>query len=145
MEALRQVGLAEKAQMNYMHLSEGQKQLCIISRTLVTGSKLLLLDEPESALDFHYRYQILRLLRSWVKNSQSSAIITLHDPILALNYCEHLLLLAEGNVVGMIHPRTDTLETMQQMLSRIYGEISLQYVTAKNGTRQLIMVNEDTV
>jgi hypothetical protein len=32
---------------------------------------------------------------------------------------------------------------MQQMLSRIYGEISLQYVTAKNGSRQLIMINED--
>lgn len=143
MEALAQVGLAEKIHTNYMHLSEGQKQLCIMARTLIAGSKLLLLDEPESALDFHYRYQILSYLRQWVKQSHASAIVTLHDPVLALNYCEHLLLLADGKALGLLHPRTDTLDTMQRMLSRIYGNISLQYVTAGNGSRQLIMINED--
>ena len=143
MEALSQVGLAEKANENYMHLSEGQKQLCIMARTLVADSKLLLLDEPESALDFRYRYQILSLLRSWVKRAQSSAIVTLHDPVLALNYCECLLLLDDGKVMGILHPQTDTLETMQHMLRRIYGNVSVQYVDAKNGKRQLIMINED--
>ena len=143
MEALQQVGLAQKAHMNYLHLSEGQKQLCILARTLVSGCKLLLLDEPESALDFHYRYRILALLQNWVKHSHSSAIVTLHDPVLALNYCESLLLLAEGKVLGMIHPKTDTLETMEQMLCKIYGKVSLQYVTTQNGSKQLIMLNED--
>ena len=143
MNALKQIGLEEKAHTNYMHLSEGQKQLCIMARTLVSGSKLLLLDEPESALDFHHRYRILSLLCNWVKRSGSSAIVTLHDPVLALNYCEHLLLLAEGNVLGMIHPQTDSLETMEKLLQRIYGNISLQYATANNGCRQLIMLNED--
>ena len=51
-DALCMVGLADKKDDNYMTLSEGQKQLCIIARTLVSGAKLLLLDEPESALDF---------------------------------------------------------------------------------------------
>ena len=44
--ALGQVGLAGREEENYLHLSEGQKQLCILARTLVTQSKLLLLDEP---------------------------------------------------------------------------------------------------
>ena len=145
MEALAQVGLGEKAAMNYMHLSEGQKQLCIVARTLVAGSKLLLLDEPESALDFHYRHKILSLLSGWVQRTQSSAIVTLHDPALALNYCQRLLLLEEGNVVGMLRPREDAPETMEQQLSRIYGKVSLQQVTAKNGSRQLIMISEETL
>lgn len=144
-QALEQVGLAEKAHMNYLHLSEGQKQLCILARTLVAGSKLLLLDEPESALDFRYRYRILALLSNWVQKTQSSAIITLHDPMLALNYCESLLLLAEGKVLGVIHPQTDSIETMEQMLGKIYGNISLQYVLAQNGQSQLIMLNEDNL
>ena len=143
LNVLAQVGLEKKAHMNFMHLSEGQKQLCIMARTMVAGSKLLLLDEPESALDFRYRYQILELLSHLVKQTQSSAIVALHDPVLALNYCKCLLLLAEGNAAGMIHPQTDSLETMQQMLSRIYGNVSLQYITAKNGNRQLIMINEE--
>ena len=144
-QALEQVGLAEKADMNYLHLSEGQKQLCILARTLVAGSKLLLLDEPESALDFRYRHRILALLRHWVQKTQSSAIVTLHDPTLALNYCESLLLLAEGKVFGVIHPKTDSIETMEQMLSKIYGNISLQYVLTRSGQTQLIMLNEDNV
>ena len=87
MDALAQVGLAEKAHTNYMHLSEGQKQLCIMARTLVAGSKLLLLDEPESALDFHYRYKILSLLRNWVTQSHSSATILSWRSITATTYC----------------------------------------------------------
>ena len=142
MATLSQVGLAEEAHRNYLHLSEGQKQLCIIARTFVAGSKLLLLDDPESALDFHHRYETLSLLRDWVRASQSSALVTLHDPVLALNYCESLLLLMEGNVLGMIHPQSDSLETMEQMLRKIYGNITLRYITTKNGNRQLIMINE---
>lgn len=145
LQALTQVGLGEKAHMNYLHLSEGQKQLCILARTLVAGSKLLLLDEPESALDFRYRYRILALLRNWVHDTKSSAIVTLHDPVLALNYCEGLLLLANGRVLGVIHPKTDSIETMELMLSKIYGNISLQYVRCQNGNSQLIMLNEDNV
>jgi hypothetical protein len=34
---------------------------------------------------------------------------------------------------------------MEQMLGKIYGNISLQSVTAKNGRRQLIMINEETL
>ncbi len=143
LQALAQVGLAEKAHTNYLHLSEGQKQLCILARTLVAGSKLLLLDEPESALDFRHRHQTLSLLLNWVKQTQSSAIVALHDPTLALNFCESLLLLDHGKVLGILHPKTDSIASMEKMLVKIYGTISLQYITARNGGRQLIMLNED--
>lgn len=133
------------AEIDYEQLLAWDPEYIILARTMVSGSKLLLLDEPESALDFRHRYQSLSLLRSWVQQTGSSAIVTLHDGGLALNYCESLLLLSQGRVLGMLHPRTDTLETMEQMLSRVYGPVSLQYVTAKNGSRQLTMINEDTL
>ena len=142
-ETLHQVGLGEKQEMNYLHLSEGQKQLCILARTLVSDSKLLLLDEPESALDFRFRYQMLSLLRNWVISGQRSAVVTLHDPALALNYCDKLLLLKDGGVLGIIEPKTDSLDRMEQMLSMVYGEISLHRCDNRKGEHQIVMMRED--
>ena len=142
LQALEQVGLSEKAYMNYLHLSEGQKQLCILARTLVADSKLLLLDEPESALDFRYRYRMLAILRKWI-GAEKAAIVALHDPSLALNYCDQLLLLSNGAVLGTIYPQTDSLDKMEQMLTEIYGAISLQVCSTRNGRSQIVMLKED--
>lgn len=145
MQALIQVGLEGKAEANYLHLSEGQKQLCILARTLVSDSKLLLLDEPESALDFRFRHQMLFLLRSWVESKQRNAIVTLHDPTLALNFCDKLLLLSDGSVLGIIKPKSDELDKMEQMLSMVYGPISLQRCHNSKGEAQIVMLREDSL
>ena len=143
MQALEQVGLAGKEETNYLHLSEGQKQLCILARTLVSDSKLLLLDEPESALDFRFRNQMLSLLRSWVASRERSAIVTLHDPALALNFCDKLLLLSDGGVLDIIAPKSDSLDKMEQVLRKVYGPISLQRCHNRKGEAQIIMLRED--
>ena len=126
MQALSQVDLTGKEETNLLHLSEGQKQLCILARTLVSESRLLLLDEPESALDFHFRYQMLSLLRRWVASETRSAIVALHDPALALNFCNKLLLLRDGSALGVLEPKTDALDDMERMLRMVNGETSLQ-------------------
>lgn len=142
-EILRLVGLSGKEHTNYQHLSEGQKQLCILARTLVTNSKLLLLDEPESALDFYFRYQMLNLIRRWNKETHSTSLISLHDPILALNSCDRLLLLSNGYISSSICPQADTLSSMEEKLCHLYGDISLHYCTNKNGQKQIVMLKEN--
>ena len=142
LQALHQVGLGDRAEENYLHLSEGQKQLCILARTLVSDSKLLLLDEPESALDFRFRYQMLSLLQRWVATGRRSAVVTLHDPSLALNFCDQLLLLDGSGVLGILEPRTASLDEMEHMLSRVYGDISLQRCQNRRGESQLVILRE---
>lgn len=142
-EALMQVGLAGRERENYLHLSEGQKQLCIMARTLVTQSRLFLLDEPESALDFRYRYRIMDILRKWTDEKKVGAIAALHDPSLALNYCDQLLVLSEGKIQGCISPKTDSAESMENMLSCIYGPVSLHEVENRSGMKRLVMLKED--
>ena len=141
--ALEQVGLAGNEEENYLHLSEGQKQLCILARTLVAQSKLLLLDEPESALDFRYRYQMLEIMRSWVSKERIGAIATLHDPSLALNYCDGILLLHEGKLLGCISPGKDDLRHMETLLGMVYGPVSLDRIQNRSGRSQLVMLKED--
>lgn len=143
--ALEQVGLAGREDENYLHLSEGQKQLCILARTLVAQSKLLLLDEPESALDFRYRYRMLEIIRRWVNEKGVGAIATLHDPGLALNYCDRLLLLHEGKLLGCISPGEDELDRMEALLRKVYGPVSLQKIMTHRGRTQLVMLNEETL
>ena len=142
LEALEWVGLGGKEDKNYLHLSEGQKQLCIMARTIVSGSKLLLLDEPESALDFRHRYRMLEILKNWVLENRRSAVVTLHDPALALECCDRLVLLKDRQVLGILHPASDPLPEMEMTLSRIYGTISLIKCPDRTGREHLVMLKE---
>ena len=141
-EALQAVGLGGREEENYQHLSEGQKQLCILARTLAAQGQLLLLDEPESALDFRYRYRMLALLRGWTAEGGRAALVTLHDPGLALNCCDRLLILAEGGVQGVLAPKTDPLPRMEEQLSAVYGAVSLARCRDRAGREQLVMLKE---
>ena len=143
MQAIHQVGLANKEEVNYLHLSEGQKQLCILARTLVSSSKLLLLDEPESALDFKFRHHILTLLRSCLVSRKGSAIVALHDPNLALNFCDKLLVLSDGRTLDIVEPKTEPLDKMEHLLSMVYGNICLQRCENRKGEVQIVMLRED--
>ena len=89
-EALRTVGLADKAEQDYLTLSGGERQLCILARTFVEDAPLLLLDEPDSALDFTNRHHMLRLIRDSIHSQQRCGLITLHDPNFAMAYCDRL-------------------------------------------------------
>ena len=142
LRVLEKIGLSGSEEKNYLHLSEGQKQLCVLARTLVSGGQLLLLDEPESALDFHFRYQILEVLQEWTRKKDAVALVTLHDPALALNYCDKLLLMDGGTVCGIIRPSLDPLDKMEQMLSMIYGKISLHRCKSWDGRSHLVMLRE---
>jgi len=143
LDALSLVGLASRAEDNYLHLSEGQKQLCILARTLVSSSKLLLLDEPESALDFRFRYRMLQIIRRWLNEEDRCAVVTLHDPALALNYCDELLLIDRGACVGTLHPREDSCEAMANLLSRIYGPVMLTTCFDSAGKPHIVMLKEE--
>ena len=143
LQALEWVGLVGKADKNYLHLSEGQKQLCIMARTIVSGSRLLLLDEPESALDFRYRYRMLDMLRNWIAQTRGGAIVTLHDPALALNYCDKLMILKNGEIMQILSPKEDSLEKMEQALCEIYGPVNLQICQTRSGKEVLTMLKED--
>ena len=140
--ALREVGLGGREHESYLTLSEGQRQLCILARTLVSDGQLLLLDEPESALDLRYRDRMLGLLQTWVGQGERVALLTLHDPALALQYCDRLLLLHEGKICGMLCPARDEAGDMERALSVIYGEVSLHRCTDRQGRSRLVMLKE---
>lgn len=142
-EALARVGMAERANHNFQTLSEGQKQLCILARTMLLGTGMLFLDEPESALDFSGRYHIMHLVRNWVETSGGSALVTLHDPQLALNTCDRLLLLQNGAIIGTLCPASESPDRMEEMLSAIFGSLSIRTCVTRSGQTQFVLLKED--
>ena len=142
-EVLAMVGLDSRINDNFQTLSEGQKQLALLARTFVAKRKLLLLDEPESALDFRLRYQIMNLLCSYVERNHAVSLVTLHDSSLALNYCNTLLVLSESKLIGEIYPDKTPIEEMEMLLSKVYGTISIRELCNRQGNRQLVMMKED--
>lgn len=79
-------------------LSGGQKQRVALARTLVMKPKLLLLDEPLSALDGVIKESIKERIKSIAKELQLTIIIVTHDPEEALTLSDRILIINEGKI-----------------------------------------------
>lgn len=79
-------------------LSGGQKQRVALARTLVMKPKLLLLDEPLSALDGVIKESIKERIKSIAKEFQLTTIIVTHDPEEALTLSDKILIINQGNI-----------------------------------------------
>lgn len=141
-EALAAVGLKNLEERDYRTLSEGQKQLCILARTMVEDTRLLLLDEPDSALDFRNRNLVPGILRRLLEGGGKAALLCLHDPFLALDFCDRLILLKGGRCMACLVPARDSLGDMQEALSELYGPLFLARCPDGKGRMRLVLLPE---
>lgn len=137
---LQSFGLKDRIYDNFQNLSEGQKQIVIISRSLVSDTKVLFMDEPESSLDFAVRYEMLETLTKQINGEDKCALISLHDVNLALKFCDKLLLIKDGGISSVIDVTTEDRTTIEQKLKTIYGDIKLLSVPDNENKESLIMV-----
>lgn len=144
-EALVKIGLGGYENMDYLTLSEGQKQLVFLARTMIEDSALLLLDEPDSALDLQNRQKIMKQLKEMILEGERAGLLCLHDPNLALRFCDQLILMKDGRCVEVLHPSENSLEAMELAFRQIYGEVSLVECFDRRRNRHLTVVWEETI
>ena len=116
---------------DFSRLSEGQKQKVILSRALVQNAPIMLMDEPDSALDFPGKHQILSKIRSVIHSNDKAGLVTLHDPNLAISHCDRLILLDEGQVRAEIDMASVSKSELRQKLSLIYEGIKVSTLSGK--------------
>jgi len=96
-QAIDEVGIGSIRDKSCRQLSGGQLQLVFIARALASEPKVLVLDEPESHLDFRNQFKIINLIRRLVRERGLSCIINTHYPEHALRLSDTTLLLGKNS------------------------------------------------
>jgi len=86
-------------------LSRGENQRIVIARALLSAPRLLLLDEPLTALDASLKETILQQLRSLHHEFGIPMLYVTHDPVEANDICEEILILESGRLLSRGNPR----------------------------------------
>jgi peptide/nickel transport system ATP-binding protein len=99
-EALRAVALPAEAAQRYPHeFSGGQRQRIAIARAIVSRPRVLLADEPVSALDVTTRIQIIELLGELTERNGMTIVMVSHDLSVVAALCRQTIVLRGGRVV----------------------------------------------
>ena len=103
-ELIQLLGLEEHLQKRIGQLSGGQKQRVALARTMVMKPKILLLDEPLSALDGVIKESIKDRIRTIAREFHLTTIIVTHDPEEALTLSNRVMIINEGKIAQFGKP-----------------------------------------
>ncbi len=142
-EMLTKVGIPrpEKVAASYPHeLSGGMRQRVMIAMAMVCNPKLLIADEPTTALDVTIQAQILDLMRELQKSEGTSILMITHDLGVVAEMCDRVVIMYAGQIVEETdvktlfkdpkHPYTQSLlaslpqlNSDQERLASIPGQV----------------------
>ena len=134
-ESLRAVGLRETDTQKYPHeFSGGQRQRIAIARALITRPKLVIADEPVSALDVSVQAQALNLMSDLQREAGVTFLLISHDLGVVAHICETTAVMFRGRIVEIgptaelfgtpAHPYTRELVDATPRLDRSMRVIS---------------------
>ncbi len=116
---LKKVGCRGLDNREWIVLSEGERQRVLIARALMTGSRVLILDEPCAGLDPVSRETFLALIDNFARQSDAPGLVMVtHHVEEIIESFTHVLLLKKGKIVAA-GPKAKVLTS--RMLSETFG------------------------
>ncbi len=130
--ALEMVGLADKIGARVSELSGGQRQRVALARAIVCRPRVLLLDEPLSALDAHLREQMQVELKRLQAQLGTTFVMVTHDQTEALSISDRIVVMNKGRIeqiaaAAVLYDRPATrfvasfIGTMNLLEARVVG------------------------
>jgi len=123
-QCLAQLGAAELSGRPLFALSQGQRQLVVFARAMMQQPRILLLDEPDAALDLPRRTQMMAQVRA-LTGENGCALCALHDASLALSSCDRVLILAHGVIACDLNMRAAGEDEVSAAMRLLYGEAAV--------------------
>ncbi len=116
-EALQKLGIDTLSERSFDTLSGGEQQLTYIARALAQQTKILLMDEPTSSLDYGNQLSVLSAVRGLATEGYT-VLLSTHNPQHALWFADRVLAMKDGRVAAF----GTTKQTLTpQLLETLYG------------------------
>jgi molybdate transport system ATP-binding protein len=120
-EWLERLGLHSVGDARPGTLSGGQQQRVALARALATDPRMLLLDEPLSALDASIRGEVRRDLRRHLREFSGVNLLVTHDPLEAIALADHLIVVEGGRILQAGTPAQVTEHPRSSYVADLVG------------------------
>lgn len=94
------LGISELLDKDFAKISEGQRQLTMIGKLLMQDADIMLLDEPDSSLDYINSAMLFELISEKRKNGKT-VLMVVHNPETAIKNCDRIWFVEKGSVMEM--------------------------------------------
>ena len=137
-EALAQVGIAGMERRSYGQLSGGEQQLVLIARALAQQTRLLIMDEPTSSLDYGNQLRVMQRVKALARQGYT-ILLSSHNPQQALLFADRILALHDGIICADGIPE----EVISPALLEKLYHIKTRLAEAEEGRLIVPMLKED--
>ena len=132
---LEHLGIAHLAMRHLDELSGGQSQLAGLAQALIREPRVLLLDEPLSALDLNHQFHVMQLVREQTRRHGMTTLVVLHDLGAALRHADRVIVLKQGQLLADGPPAQAITPAL---LARVYG-VQARVEPCSQGLPQVIV------
>ncbi|MBN2364558.1 MAG: ABC transporter ATP-binding protein [Calditrichaeota bacterium] len=99
-EAMKATDCLSLKDRDFMTLSGGERQRVILASALAQQPKVLLLDEPTTALDLKHQIHFYNILQNLCMERKMTIVSVTHDVNLAAQFCRRIMILKEGKILA---------------------------------------------
>ncbi|MBN1327607.1 MAG: ABC transporter ATP-binding protein [Candidatus Cloacimonetes bacterium] len=97
---MKEMDLISFSEKYYSQLSGGEKKRVAIARALVQETEIILIDEALAELDINHQLELMEILAAINRKQKKLILLVSHDINLAADYCQRLIMLKNGEIIG---------------------------------------------
>jgi ABC-type sugar transport system ATPase subunit len=121
---LRVFGLQKVAHKPVRTLSGGQQQRVALAKNLATNANLFLFDEAFSQLDLATRADVMRKVKTYLKQHSKTALFVVHDPLDAFYLADTMFVLHNGRIAQKGLPRDVFTKPKSMAIAKLFGMVN---------------------